>query len=462
MLHSIKSKLLTWSLSVFFILFLGLGFFLYYELQIIVIGSIDSHLHSETQLLTSFLEVEKYKIKWELEKAAVGEYTKPFSGHYYQISLPNQTIIVKSPSLADKSLPFPKDMSNQVLNIVGPKGEPLRLMNYTAEFPEHTIIIQTAESLQDAYHTIKSFKNILLIILAAAFVLLGIGIVIITGLSLKTITTLSGKINSITEKKLNERIEEKGIDKEIRLFASSFNNMMTRLEDAFAMQRQFFSDASHELRTPTSIIKSYCDVTLRKERDKNEYVEALNIIKSTAENMVHLIQRILEISRLEGKHILIKKDIADIGLIMQDVYKLMFPIAHERGIDLSLKEAADGTFVYGDKERLTEVFLNIADNAIKYNRKGGRVEIIIKIKNSSAVITITDTGIGIPKEHIDKIFDRFYRIDKSREEVSGTGLGLSIAKTIINAHGGSIDVASKEGLGSEFKIYLPLAAEKNQ
>ncbi|MBI5682981.1 MAG: HAMP domain-containing histidine kinase [Deltaproteobacteria bacterium] len=459
MFNSIKSKLLVWSLSVFSILFSGLGFFLYYELKNIVIGSIDSHLHSDTQLLTSFIEVEKYKIEWELDKAAVGDYTIPFSGHYYQIALSNGTVIAKSPSLADKSLPFHEDIAYQVLTIAGPKGEPLRLMNYTAKFPEHTIIIQAAESLEDTYRIISSFKNILIILSSAAFVLSGIGIISIAGLSLKTLTAFSRKISSITEENLNERIDERGVDREIISFAVSFNNMMTRIEEAFAKQRQFLSDASHELRTPTSVIKSYCDVTLRKERNKNEYEEALTIIKSTAENMAQLIQRILDIARLEGKNVIIKKEVVDIGLILEDVFKLMFPIAQEREIELSLKNACEGIKVSGDKERLTEVFLNIVDNAIKYNKKGGGVVISSETKNGSVIIAVSDTGIGIPEEHQDKLFDRFYRIDDSREEISGAGLGLSIAKAIVNAHGGNIEVHSKEGVGSEFKIYLQLAGK---
>lgn len=455
MFNSIKSKLVLWFLVVFSLLFSGLGVFLYYKLENIAVGSIDNHLHAETQLLASLLEVEENRIEWELEKAQVGDYTVPFSGHYYQIALSNQVIIAKSPSLADKSLPIPAEKTSEVLTIFGPKGEPLRLMNYPVRFPTRIIIIQAADSLAETYSLLRSFKTAMLIILPVTFIISSIGVIMITTLSLWTLGGFSNRVSQITESNLNERIEEKGVDKELLPLAASFNNMMTRIEDAFMKQRQFLSDASHELRTPTAVIKSYCDVTLKKERNKSEYEEALAVIRDASERMALLIQKILDISRLETKDVLLKKEVVDIGAILNNVYKLLLPIAAENNIEILVKDGKE-IKVSGDKERLTEVFINLVDNAIKYNKKGGKVMISSGIKNGSVIITVSDTGIGISEEHLDKIFDRFYRADKSRGEVSGAGLGLSIVKAIIDAHDGKIEVKSKTGEGSEFKVMLPI------
>ena len=282
---------------------------------------------------------------------------------------------------------------------------------------------------------------------------------IITGMSLKTLNIFSRKVSAITEKNLNERIEEKDVDKELKLLATSFNNMMARIEDAFIKQRQFLSDASHELRTPTSVIKSYCDVTLKKERHKSEYAEALTVIRDASERMALLIQKILDVARFESKNVLLKKEIVDIGQILSNAYKLMRPLANEKGIEILLQDGKEMN-ISGDRERLTELFINLLDNAIKYNKEDGRVVLSSAIKDGFAVIIISDTGMGIPEEHFNKIFDRFYRIDKSRGSVSGTGLGLSIAKAIVDAHGGKIEVKSKAGEGSEFKIMLPAIREQ--
>lgn len=234
--------------------------------------------------------------------------------------------------------------------------------------------------------------------------------------------------------------------------------MLWRIGDAFAKQKRFLSDASHELRTPTSVIKSYCDVTLKKEREKKEYEDALNVIRDTAEKMILLIQKILDAARLEARDaLLLKKETVDIGSILNAVYKLMLPIADEKGIKILAVGDAKGINISGDKERLTELFINLVDNAIKYNRKNGRVILSSDVKNGAVIVTISDTGIGIPEEDLSKIFDRFYRVDKSRSEVNGAGLGLSIAKAIVEAHNGSIEAASTVGKGSTFKIALPLA-----
>ena len=458
MLNSIKSKLILWFLSVFSILFLGLGIFLYYELKDIAIGSVDSHLHSETQLIASLLEVEHGEVESELKGAAIGDYALPFSGHYYQIVSSDNNIIVKSPSLIDKSLPFATEKISQVLTILGPKGEDLRLMNHPFQLPTGTVMIQAAESLEDIYRLLRSFRNIIIVIFPILYILSGVGIMIITGMSLKTLNIFSRKVSAITEKNLNERIEEKDVDKELKLLAMSFNNMMARIEDAFIKQRQFLSDASHELRTPTSVIKSYCDVTLKKERHKSEYAEALTVIRDASERMALLIQKILDVARFESKNVLLKKEIVDIGQILNNAYKLMRPLANEKGIEILLQDGKEMN-ISGDRERLTELFINLLDNAIKYNKKDGRVVLSSAMKDGFAVITISDTGIGIPEEHFNKIFYRFYRIDKSRGSVSGTGLGLSIVKAIVDAHGGKIEVKSKAGEGSEFKIMLPAIRE---
>ncbi|MBI5047914.1 MAG: sensor histidine kinase N-terminal domain-containing protein [Deltaproteobacteria bacterium] len=468
MFTSIKFRLIVWFLSAFSIVLAGLGLFLYYELEKIAIGSVDRHLHSEVQFLASFLREEEQHGHIggeliELSSAATGEYALPLSGHYYQVLSQDGKIIARSPSLpvTGATLPFEGETLEPSYKIItGPENEPLRMLTQTFKLSTGTITIQAADTLKEAYHVLGSFSNILLIIFPIVFALSGIGIFIITNRALKALNIFSGNIGQITEKNLNKRIELRGIETELKPLADSFNIMMGRIEDAFTKQGQFLSDASHELRTPTSIIKSYCDVTLKKTRSEVEYKEALTVIKDTSEKMTSLIQKILDVARLEAKDVLIKREVVDIGSILSNVYKLMLPIAEENDIEILLE---DGKKVdaSGDKDRLAELFINLVDNAIKYNRKGGRVVISSDTNNACAVITISDTGIGIPEKDMDKIFDRFYRVDKSRGEVAGTGLGLSIAKSIVEAHRGTIEVKKGLGAGTEFKVILPVFSLKN-
>ena len=229
--------------------------------------------------------------------------------------------------------------------------------------------------------------------------------------------------------------------------------MLKRLEESFLKQSQFLSDASHDLKTPTSVIKSYCDVTLSRERTPLEYREAMENISEMANRISIIINRILEISRLESKTFSLNIMDVDLKDLIGNVLKLLEPSALLKGVKISL--SGEDIKVRGDRERLTEAFINIIDNAIKYNRNRGSVVIKTGSKEGRAIISVEDTGIGIPESEKERIFDRFFRVDTSRSVVAGSGLGLSIVKAIINAHSGSIEVESEVGKGSIFKIFLP-------
>lgn len=460
MFRSVKIKLFLWFFLTFSLILSATGFFIYRELGGIVIESIDNHLHSEIQFIANLLEVEKGKIEVELQEASVGEYTVPYSGHYYQVVSEDDIILVKSPSLADSILPLspieslPRN-APRFETSTGPKTQPLRLMSQLFTIQNKPIIIQAAEDLSDSYRIIDSFRSVILLILLGVFLLSGLGGLFIAGMALRPLNVFSKKIGLITEKNLNERVLIEGLDTELKQLAKSFNATLERLEQSFLMQRQFLADASHELRTPTSVIKSYCEVTLKQERKVEEYQSALKVINEVVTKISFLIDKILEVSRLDSQMVM-RPEKLDIMDVLKDVYHLMLPLAEKNGITIALHGELK-TVVNGDRERLVEMFTNIVDNAIKYNQAGGRVDIeLCLINKKDASISIADTGIGMPQEEVDRIFERFYRIDTSRGEIAGSGLGLSIAKAIAEAHHGRIIVQSEIGTGSIFKIYIPL------
>ncbi|MBI3584864.1 MAG: histidine kinase [Nitrospinae bacterium] len=434
---------------------------MYYELEDIVITSIDSHLHNEVQMIAGLLRAEESDIEHELSEVAVGEYAVPLSGHYYQIVSPDKRIIASSPSLSvvGASLSIIKGSSEpSYMTIIGPERNPLRLMTQSFIVSNKTYTIQAADSLEDSYKILSSFKKIILIVFPSIFIIFVIGILVITGLSLKPLDYFSRKVGQITEMNLNERIDEQGIDMELQPLAASFNTMLGRLEESFLRQSQFMADASHDLKTPASVIKSYCDVTLGRDRTESEYKEALGKISEMVDRISNIISRILEISRLESKTFSLNIVGIDLMDIMKDVLKLLEPSASASGIKINL--SGQRVNISGDRERLTEAFINIADNAIKYNKKDGSVDIVVGDKNGEALVTVMDTGIGIPEKGREKIFDRFHRIDESRSVVAGSGLGLSIVRAIIKAHGGRIEVESEIGKWSRFIIFLP--SKKNR
>ena len=231
--------------------------------------------------------------------------------------------------------------------------------------------------------------------------LCGIGTYLITGWALRSIRVFSARIDQITDKDLSARIDEVNSADELKGLAGSFNTMLKRLEMSFNRQRQFLSDASHELRTPTSIIRSYCDVTLNRERSAEEYKDVLRKISDSVNRMCDIINRILTISRLDNMAVLFRPARVDLKDVVEDVVKLVEPNAATRGVRINM--SGNDVIINGDREGLTEVFTNIVENAIKYNKPEGIVDININEVNGSALISVADTGIGIPEEETKNI-----------------------------------------------------------
>lgn len=466
MLKSIKLKLVVWFFVVFSLVFAGLEIYLYYKLEGVVISLVDNHLSSTVQSLSTLLTIEETHGQLEKELAelsvtASGDYAKSLSGHYYQVRNEDGDVVVRSPSLGitGASLPGGKGVFEEgvFVTVTGPNGENLRVITKSVKYAIGYLTFQVGDNLDDTFLLVTSFRYVVLYIFPSVFILSIAGIFIITGIALKPLKRFSSKLGQITEENLSARVDSAGIDSELAPLATSFNTMIARLEGSFARQKQFLSDASHELRTPTSIIRSYCDVTLGRERTAKEYKDTLAKVSETVNRMCAIINRILVISRLDAKTIQWEPVRVDMLDIMKDVVRLLEPAAAGKGVVLKL----DGGLcaVRGDREGLTEALTNIVENAIKYNKPGGRVDMTVKEEAEFAAVSVVDTGIGIPEGEKEKIFDRFYRVDASRGVTVGSGLGLSIVRTIVEAHGGRIDVESDIGRGSAFTVRIPKDAD---
>ncbi|MGC9089751.1 MAG: ATP-binding protein [Caldisericia bacterium] len=217
------------------------------------------------------------------------------------------------------------------------------------------------------------------------------------------------------------------------------------------VKRDFVRDASHELKTPLTAIKGFVE-TLEEEIGKNKYIE---IIKRNIERMINIINDLLTLSKIEDKDIKLEISEFDFLEMINNVIKIFSGKIKEKNLKVKIEIDNYDTKMKGDFYKLEQVFINLIDNAIKYTEEG-EIKINYFVKNSSVIIEIIDTGIGIPEEHIDRIFERFYVVNKSRSrKLGGTGLGLSIVKHIVLLHGGKIEVESEVGKGSKFTITLP-------
>jgi two-component system sensor histidine kinase CiaH len=235
------------------------------------------------------------------------------------------------------------------------------------------------------------------------------------------------------------------------------------IRTAWQKQRSFVADASHELRSPLAAIRCNLDVVLDDPSlpvgDKQAYWEGIS--EETA-RMSLLVDELLLLARADSDAVVLQKERVDVAETAESAVAVMRPVAQKKGIELSV--AATGfPSVLGDRARLKQVLIALIDNAVKYTPEGGRAALTVRKTKDRALVDVEDSGIGIPAEHLDKIFDRFYRVDRARErESGGHGLGLSIAQWLAQQMGGHIAVASEEGRGSCFTVSLPLIREKDE
>lgn len=272
--------------------------------------------------------------------------------------------------------------------------------------------------------------------------------------AIRPIVSMTRTAQSISAQNLKERIDLKDTDTELGQLATVLNGAFDRLEMAFERQSRFTADASHELRTPLSVVLAHTELALSRERSGEEYRATLETCQRASIRMKSLVEGLLMLARFDSGEPALESTEFDLSHATQECVELLQPLAAVRAIQLESDLPA--TRIRADRGRISQVITNLLTNAIRYNRDGGTVRISLAGGSEGAVMRVADTGVGIDRQELNNIFDRFYRIDKARSRVDGgSGLGLSICKTIVEAHGGTIHVTSEPGVGSTFEVRLP-------
>jgi heavy metal sensor kinase len=296
------------------------------------------------------------------------------------------------------------------------------------------------------------------------FMLVGVGFVIlIFGLgggwwlvnrSLRPVSVISATAAKIATGDLSQRISVAEAESELGQLATVLNSTFARLETAFAQQKQFASDAAHELRTPVTVMLTQTQTALNRERDAESYRQTVEACQRAAQRMRRLIEFLLELTRFDAGQENLKRLRFDLAKSVSDSVEMVQALADEKQVKvISEFQALEIT---GDPERLAQVFTNLLTNAIQYNQPGGEVRVGVEVEGGLAVLTVADTGPGIAPEELPRVFERFYRIDRSRTGDGNSGLGLAICKAIVEAHGGTIEVQSEPGQGSVFTMRVPI------
>ncbi|MCX6568865.1 MAG: ATP-binding protein, partial [Candidatus Aminicenantes bacterium] len=284
----------------------------------------------------------------------------------------------------------------------------------------------------------------------------GVGGLFLADRTLKPVEHMADIARGIGESDLSLRIDVQ-TDDELGRLASTLNGMIARLEEAFNKQRQFVADASHELRTPLAIIQAESSLALGKRRTPSEFKRSLELVSQEVAYMSDIVSKLLLLARSDAGVESVDFQEVDLKDLLIELSQDVEALAQEKGLRFTLC-SMDSLTIKGDKVKLRQLFLIIVDNAIRHTPGGGSISGSLVRRDGRAVASVGDTGIGIPAEHLPFIFDRFYRVDKARSRAEGgMGLGLSIAMAIAKLHGGEIEVESQVGVGTTFRVVLPLA-----
>lgn len=308
-----------------------------------------------------------------------------------------------------------------------------------------SVVADTVKNTQIEFW-IKSLAITLIITLTVSFLMY-----LIVGYALYPLRELTLQIEDIQAKNLKDPILSKSNSTEIERLTLAFNRLLLRLEETFATQRQFSANAAHELRTPLAVMSTKFEVFEKnKNPDEADYKEAIGMARSQTDRLSHVIDILLEMTELQSAP---KSDSISLSEITEEVICDLVAVAEKKNISL-VQEDGEARLT-GSDTLVYRAIYNLIENAIKYNKEGGKVSVAITEDESFAKVIITDTGSGIAKEDWDKIFEPFFRVDKSRSRsMGGAGLGLALVKEIAVRHGGDVKVIESSNKGSSIELSL--------
>jgi two-component system OmpR family sensor kinase len=316
------------------------------------------------------------------------------------------------------------------------------------------------QSLHPQKELLEDIRNTFLLVIPIALLLASAGGYFLARKSLAPVAAMASQAKSMGASNLGARLAVANQRDELGQLALSFNQLLARLEESFERQRRFIADASHELRTPVAILRGETEVTLsRADRSPEEYRETLAILRDESQRLARIIEDLFTLTRADAGEYPLSFTGLYLDELAVDVLHRTRSLAMAKNITLCSSITPELP-LHADEALLRRMLLNLLDNAIKYTPEGGKISLDCKKLENEYLVSVTDTGEGIPKEMQERVFERFFRVDKARSREDGNGgagLGLSIARWIAEAHHGRLELTRSDGSGSTFSVVLPVA-----
>jgi heavy metal sensor kinase len=319
----------------------------------------------------------------------------------------------------------------------------------------NTVIVRLAVSEEHLWHEFWEMVAVLGVGLPVIVILVAFTGYLVAARALKPVDSMAQRAAQITAEQLNERLHIENPNDELGQLGSAFNNTLARLERSFDQLRRFTADASHELRTPLTAIQSVGEVSLKMPGDVSYYRDKIGSMLEETNRLTQLVDSLLAMARADSGRVQLHRVEVNLFDLAEETVRLLEVLAEEKQQSI-LIDGERSISVTADRTILRQALVNLLHNAVKYSTEHGDIRLRVSETEQDAIVEVEDSGPGIAPEHRTRIFERFYRVDKSRSRaVGGAGLGLSIAQWAVSAHGGTIEVQCESGSGSIFRICLP-------
>ena len=448
----LKLRLTLWSVLVGGVSLLVFGGVVGIGLQRAVLGHLDSTLRKEAEGVFAHLDERSKPLDWRNGAEVRNFFSRFVSLSSFEVEQPLGMVAYRSGELGAAPLPGGFDGVPYTANIG--TAEVARILQLT----RGPVKLRVATELSSMNRVLRALGLAYAIFLPATLLLIGIGGSWLSGRALKPVGEIAATVERITVDQLDRRLPPAGTNDEIGHLTSVVNGMIDRIQQSLQQARRFSADASHELKTPLTILRGEIEIALSSgELPPATEKVMLNLLEETG-RLVQIVEGLLLLSQADAGKLRMGSDEVDLGALIEDLTDDIEILAAPLATTVE-REIAPGVLISGSEQFLRQLMMNLFDNAIKYNVPDGSIRAELGVQGNHAVFTIANTGVEVPPEQRDRIFDRFHRAESSRTRdraQGGQGLGLSICREIALAHGGALTLEPSEPGWTKFQLTLPL------
>jgi heavy metal sensor kinase len=457
--RSLKVRLALWYAAATTAVLTVFACFIYEVVEHRLAAEMDRQLRIDFDLVEAQLDTDAAgKIRWLVQGAHGDEGFARLSAWFEVWSEDKQLLLRHWPVReADirRSLPAPVESSLRFHTAELEEGLHVRLMERPARVREHGVIVRVFRDETEMRRTLRQIVEVFVLGAPLAVCLGSFVGYLVARRSLRPVAAMAARARSITSESLSERLPNPNPHDELGQLATVFNATLLRLDNSFAELKRFTADASHELRTPLTALRTVGEVGLRQADNPPALRDTIGSMLEEAQRLNDLIDALLTLARMDSDKQPVNAEPIEVATLLADVRESLNVLAVEKRQTIDL-DCADGLVATADRLLLRQALLNIVHNAIRYAPSQSRITVKASRRTGATVVEVADEGPGIAPEHHQRIFDRFYRVDKARSRAEGgSGLGLAIAKWSVQHQGGQIEVKSEVGKGSKFRIVLP-------